>query len=126
MSAGSLGDAVLIVHLVIIVFNIAGLIVIPLGGWRGWRIVRIAWLRLLHLGVLAIVAGQAIAGRACILTIWQDRLTGAQTAPPLIMTWVNRMIYYNLPIWVFAIIYCAVFLYVVALSVLVPFWGRRT
>jgi hypothetical protein len=113
------------VHLLIIGFNVAGLVVIPLGAWRGWRIVRIAWLRLLHLGLLAMVAAQACAGRACILTIWQNQLTGGALAPPpMIMRVIDRVIYWNLPIWVFAILYSAVFLYVVALSVLVPFVSR--
>ena len=125
MHGNRLGEAILFIHVAIIAFNIAGLFVIPLGAWLGWRIVRVAWLRLLHLGLLAVVAGQALAGRACILTIWQNRLTGAATAPPLVMRWVDRLIYWNLPLWFFAGLYTAVFLYLVALSVLVPFWPRR-
>jgi Protein of Unknown function (DUF2784) len=117
-------EAILAVHLVIIAFNVAGLIVIPVGAWLGWRIVRIAWLRLLHLAVLAIVAGQALAGQACILTVWQADLNG-QPAQPMIMHWVDGLIYWNFPIWVFAVLYCGVFLYVLALTVWVPFWGRR-
>jgi len=120
-----LANVILSVHFVIIAFNVAGLIVIPVGAALRWRIVRIAWLRLLHLGLMGVVAGQALAGRACILTIWQNELTGNRTAPePMVMHWVNSLIYWNLPIWAFAILYTAVFLYVVALSFLVPFWGR--
>jgi hypothetical protein len=120
-----LGNLILVVHFVIIAFNVTGLIVIPLGAALRWRIVRIAWLRLTHLGLLAVVAGQALAGRACILTIWQNELTGNRTAPePMIMHWVNRAIYWNLPIWAFAVLYSAVFLYVVALVLFVPFWRR--
>jgi hypothetical protein len=116
---------ILALHVVIITFNVAGLVVIPLGAWGNWRIVRIAWLRLLHLGLLAIVAGQALAGRACILTIWQNNLTGhSGNTTPLIMGWVDRMIFWNLPLWVFTVIYSVVFLYVLALTVLVPFWRR--
>lgn len=118
-------QAILALHLIIIAFNVAGLIVIPIGAWLGWRIVRIAWLRVLHLAMLAIVAGQALAGRACALTVWQDNLAGGgQTVQPLIMHWVDRVIYWNLPMWVFAMLYSLVFLYVLALTVLVPF-GRR-
>jgi len=88
-----LADLILVVHFAIIAFNVAGLIIIPIGAVAGWRIVRIAWLRLLHLGVLAVVAGQAIAGRACFLTIWQNDLAGhSQAADPLIMTWINHLI----------------------------------
>ena len=109
-----IATAIVAVHFIIIAFNVLGLFVIPLG----------AWLRLAHLGLLAIVAGQALMGRACILTIWQHELIGGTAAPqPMIMHWLDGLIYYNIPIWVFSIIYTAVFLYVVALSLLVPF-GR--
>jgi hypothetical protein len=119
-------DAVLAVHLAIIAFNVAGLIIIPVGARAGWRIVGIAWLRLLHLGLLAVVAGQALAGRACILTIWQNDFANQnQSADPLIMRWVNHLIYWNLPFWTFTVIYICVFLYVLCLSVLVPFGKRR-
>jgi len=125
LSDTDLAEAILAFHLVIIAFNVLGLAVIPLGAWRGWRIVRIAWLRLLHLGLLAVVVAQAAAGRACILTIWQNRLAGGgPAAPPLIMQWVDRLIYWNLPLWAFAMIYAAAFGYVAALSILIPFGGR--
>ncbi len=121
-----LAEAVLAVHLAVIVFNIAGLIVIPLGAGLGWRLVRIAWLRWLHLAVLAIVAGQALAGRACFLTIWQDELAArGQVAQPAVMNFINGLIYWDLPVRFFVPLYVAVFLYVVGLSVLVPF-GRRS
>ncbi len=119
-----LADTILAAHVVVILFNVAGLILIPLGAWLGWRIVRVAWLRLLHLALLAAVAAQAIAGRACILTIWQQRLTGSSQVPqPLIMHWVDRLIYWNLPMAFFQTLYCAVFLYVIALTIFVPFRG---
>ncbi len=120
----ALAAAILALHVAIIAFNVAGLLVIPLGAALGWRLVRVAWLRLLHLALLAIVAGQALAGRACILTIWQNDAAGAPPAQPLIMGWINRLVYWNLPFWVFIVIYSAIFLYVLAMSFLVPF-GRR-
>ncbi len=121
-----LAQIILYVHFAIIAFNVLGLVVIPLGAWLKWRIVRIAWLRLLHLGIMAVVAGQALAGRACFLTIWEDELTGNRSAPaPLIAHWVDGLIYWNIPIWGFAILYSALFLYLAALTVMVPF-GQRT
>jgi hypothetical protein len=115
-----LGQAVLAVHLVVIAFNVAGLVVIPLGAALGWAWVRVAWLRALHLALLAVVAAQALLGRACLLTDWQDALTGGGAEDPLIMRWVNSLIYWPLPSWVFAAAYAAAFAYVVALWWLVP------
>jgi hypothetical protein len=125
MPDAGIAEAILAIHVAIIAFNVAGLVVIPAGAWLGWRLVRVAWLRLFHLAMLLVVTGQALAGRACILTIWQNELTGnSQPAQPMIMRWVDRLIYWNLPMWVFAVMYSGVFLYVLALTVFVPFWGN--
>ena len=121
-----IAEAILALHLAVIGFNVAGLIVIPLGAVRGWRIGRIAWLRLVHLGLLGVVASQALAARACILTIWQSDLAGGTRVPvPLIMRWVDGAIYWRLPMGFFVALYAAVFLYVLALVALVPFWRRE-
>jgi hypothetical protein len=114
MSA-ALGQLVLAVHIVVIVFNVACLVLVPVGAVRGWRFVRLRWLRLLHLGSLAVVAAQAVLGRACFLTDWQDGLTGGGASDPLIMRWVNGLIYWPLPMWVFTALYVTVFAYVMAL-----------
>jgi hypothetical protein len=116
-----LAEAILAAHVAIILFNLFGLIAVPLGAVCGWRFVRVRWWRLLHLVLLAVVAAQAVFGHACILTIWQAALAGATGRPtPLIMGWVNRMIYWPLPLWVFAAFYLLVFGYALALLWLVP------
>ena len=111
------GQAVLATHLVVIAFNVFGLVAIPLGAWRGWAWVRIRWWRALHLASLTVVALQAVLGRACFLTIWQDALSGGGAADPLIMRLVNSVIYWPLPMWVFTTAYLAVFAYVLGLWV---------
>ncbi|HEY3909636.1 MAG TPA: DUF2784 family protein [Stellaceae bacterium] len=114
-------EAILAGHVAIILFNLFGLIAVPIGALCGWRFVRIAWWRVLHIALLAVVAVQAVAGRACILTLWQAAMSGAAAAPtPLIMDWVDRLIYWRLPIWVFGALYLAVFGYALALFWLVP------
>jgi Protein of Unknown function (DUF2784) len=121
---GLLADLVLALHLGVILFNVFGLVVVPLGAWRGWPFVRVFWWRALHLVSLAAVAAQAAFGRACFLTLWQAGLeAGAgETAAtrPMIQAWVERLIFWPLPPWVFALIYAAVLIYAVALWRLVP------
>lgn len=113
--------AVFGVHVAIIVFNVAGLALIPLGAWRRWRWVRGFWWRLAHLLILAAVAAQALAGRACFLTVWQSDFGGGGTRPePLIAGWIERAIYWPLPIWFFAVLYVLVWLYVLFLWWRVP------
>ena len=126
MDREQLAALVLAGHLAVIAFNLFGLVAIPLGAWRGWTFVRVRWWRALHLASLAVVALQALAGRACFLTIWQDDMSGSATEQPLIMRVVNGLIYWPLPMWVFTAAYAAVFVYVLALWRFVPpVTGRR-
>lgn len=112
--------SILALHLAIIAFNFAGCVLVPIGAWRGWSWVRAFWWRLAHLLCLALVAVQAVLGRACFLTIWQGDVSGAARSPPLIAGWIDRLIYWPLPLWVFAAAYVLVFAYVIVLWWLVP------
>ena len=120
MDREPLAALVLAAHLAVIAFNLFGLVAIPLGAARGWAFVRVRWWRALHLASMAMVAVQALAGRACFLTVWQDDLSGASGRAPLIMRVVNGLIYWPLPMWVFTAAYVAVLAYVLALWRLVP------
>lgn len=119
-----LADGVLAVHAAVILFNVVGLIVIPLGAWRGWQFVRVFWWRAAHLGILLVVAAQAVLGRACFLTLWwSDLLMRAgeiASSQPLIARLVARAIYWPLPMWAFAALYVVVFAYTLLLWRLVP------
>jgi hypothetical protein len=116
----TLSQAILTLHLVVIAFNVVGLIAIPVGAALGWRWVRIRWWRGLHLASWAAVAGQAAFGRACFLTLLQDDLAGSAVQPPLIERWVESVIYWPLPIWVFLAIYIVLFAAVIVLWWAVP------
>jgi hypothetical protein len=119
-----MAEAVLVVHVGVILFNVFGLIAIPIGGWRGWGFVRIFWWRALHLGILGLVALQAVLQRACVLTIWQSDLVrrAGEAAPdtPLIERWVMHAIFWPLPSWVFAALYVGICAYTLLLWRLVP------
>lgn len=119
-----MAGGVLAFHVGVILFNLFGLIAIPLGAWRGWRFVRVFWWRALHLAVLAAVAVQAVLQQACFLTLWQSvllrRAGEAASDAPLIERWVNRLVFWPLPLWFFAALYVAVCVYALLLWRLVP------
>lgn len=115
-----LAEFVLATHLVVIGFNLFGLVAIPLGARRGWSFVRARAWRLAHIASFAVVAAQALLGRACFLTDWEAELTGARPGQPLIMRWVDALVFWPLPMWVFEAVYIAAFAYVLALFWLVP------
>jgi uncharacterized protein DUF2784 len=120
----TLAAIVLALHVAIIAFNVVGLIVIPLGAWRRWGFVRVFWWRALHAGILAIVALQALGGRACFLTDWHATLVRAagrvESDAPLIERTVERLIFWPVPAWVFVALYLAVCAYTLLLWRLVP------
>jgi hypothetical protein len=124
-----LATSVLLFHLAVILFNVFGLIAVPLGAWRGWRFVRVFWWRALHLAILALVAVQAVLDQVCVLTAWQAALEQAAgeaaSDVPFIAGFINRLIFWPLPIWVFAVAYLAICLYALLLWVLVPPRRRR-
>ena len=94
-SAQSMAPAelVLAVHLAIIGFNLFGLFAVPLGAWRGWSFVREPVWRLVHAASLAVVAVQAALGQLCFLTEWQYALNGLRGGEPLVMRWVNGLVF---------------------------------
>ena len=120
----ALADLVLLLHFLVVAFNVFGIIVIPLGAWRGWRFVRIFWWRALHLATLAVVALQAAGGRLCFLTVWHTALVqmagGRGSFAPGIADFISRLIFWPLPLWAFIVIYVAVALFTLALWWLVP------
>jgi hypothetical protein len=119
-----LADAVLWLHVIVVLFNVFGLVVVPIGAWRGWKFVHVFWWRALHVALLAVVAIQAVFGRACFLTLWQSDLLQqagrAGSNAPLIQRWVTRLIFWPLPLWVFLVLYLAIWAYALALWWLVP------
>lgn len=118
-----LATAIVIVHLGVVAFNIFGLVIVPIGGWQHWEFVRGFTWRLIHLLTLGIVALQAALGRACLLTIWEsDLMSGGNgiIPSPMIARFIDSLLYWPLPLWVFTAIYIAVLIYAVLLWRWVP------
>jgi hypothetical protein len=102
-----LADALLVVHFGIAAFITAGLPLVWIGAAARWRWVRNPWFRYFHLGAIAFVAAEALAGYACPLTVWEDLLRGGVRPESFVGRWVHRLLYYNAPEWVFTTLYVA-------------------
>ena len=100
-----LADALLVVHFVIAAFIVGGLVLVWLGAALGWNWTRAPWFRYLHLGAIAFVAAEAVAGVACPLTAWEDLLRGGVRPESFVGRWVQRLLYYQAPEWVFTVAY---------------------
>jgi polyferredoxin len=102
-----LADALLVVHFLIAGFIVLGLVLVWIGVLAGWDWIRNPWFRYLHLAAIVFVAGEALLGYACPLTIWEDLLRGGARPDSFVGRWVYRLLYYNAPEWVFTSLYAA-------------------
>ena len=102
-----LADAILVVHFGIAAFIVFGLLSVWAGAALGWRWIRNRWFRYLHLAAIAFVALEALLGVACPLTVWEDMLRGGAGPESFVARWVNRLLFYQAPQWVFSAAYVA-------------------
>src|SRR5277367_1430903 len=100
-----LADAVVLVHLTIMLFITAGLPLIYIGAARRWAWVRDRRWRALHVGVIGFVAAESLLGIVCPLTLWEDALRGRTSQEGFIERWVDRILFYDLPTWMFTTAY---------------------
>ena len=113
-----LADAVLLLHFGVVLFVVAGLVAIVVGGWRGWRFARSRVFRIAHLAAIAFVVAQSWLGAVCPLTtleLWLRARAGDRTyGGSFIEHWVQRVLFYDAPSWVFTLAYTLFGLAVVA------------
>jgi hypothetical protein len=107
-------DAVLIVHFAFVAFVVGGLALIWIGAAAGWRWVRNFWFRVAHLAAIAFVATEAVVGVLCPLTVWEAALRGTQAEKSFVAQWVHRLLYYELPEWMFTALHVGFALLVAA------------
>jgi hypothetical protein len=102
-----LADSILVVHFAIVLFIVGGLIAVWIGAAAGWAWVRNPWFRYLHLGAICFVAGEALIGMACPLTVWEDALRGGTRPDSFVGRWARSLLFYDAPEWVFTAAYVA-------------------
>ncbi len=113
-----LADAIMLLHLGIVVFNAAMLLLVPIGA-RRWQWVRYRPLRLVHLAMMLFIAVQALLGRHCPLTLVETALRDDAPARAFLMRLVETVLYWPLPLEFFAALYLACAVWTLALWVLV-------
>jgi hypothetical protein len=118
-------DAVVLVHAAYIGFVVFGLVAIVIGLAMGKPWARHFWFRIIHLTMIGIVVLQAWLGIVCPLTTLEKtlrRLAGEEEVygTAFIEHWVHRMIFFDLPPWVFVTAYTLFGLGVLATFVFYP------
>ena len=111
-------DAILFIHAVFVVFVVLGLLLICAGGLRNWSWVRNLWFRLAHLLSVGIVVLQSWLGMLCPLTVWEvalrEKAGDAVYTGSFVAHWLESLLYYRAPDWVFVVVYTAFGMFVIA------------
>jgi hypothetical protein len=104
-----LADAMLLLHTLIVVFIVGGLVCIYAGWLLAWSWVRNPWFRVTHATAISVVAVQSLLGIICPLTTWEMsfRYRAGDTvySGTFISHWLETLLYYQAPAWVFMVVY---------------------
>ena len=109
MNYGLMADGLGLIHAAFVLFVVGGLAAI-LAGWKlRWRWTENRAFRIAHLTAIGVVVLQTWLGELCPLTLWENQLRhlarqeGVGTS--FIGFWLERLLYWRLPSWVFLAAY---------------------
>ena len=104
-----MADIVAAVHATYVAILVVGLVAILIGSAAKLRWVRNVWLRTAHLAMILLVCAEALVGITCPLTRLENtlRVRGGEScyASDFIGYWLDWLIFYNAPSWVFTAAY---------------------
>lgn len=102
-------DAVLLLHVTIVLFVVGGLILVLVGNLRSWLWVNSLWFRLAHLATIGMVVAETWFGFVCPLTtleMWLRAKAHTTTyAGSFIEHWLQALLFWQAPLWVFKAVY---------------------
>ncbi|MDP3759478.1 MAG: DUF2784 domain-containing protein [Ramlibacter sp.] len=116
-----LADVVLALHVAIVAFVVGGLVAVIAGNLLRWEWVNGLGFRVAHLGAIGFVVAETWLGMVCPLTsleVWlraharQGTYTGG-----FVEHWLQRLLFYDAPPWVFTTVYS-----LFGLAVLATWW----
>ena len=104
-----IADTILVVHVLFVIFVVGGLLLVYLGRILQWQWVRNRCLRIVHLLAVAVVVVQSWFGMICPLTTWEMTLRAkagdSVYQGSFISHWMQRLLYYEAPFWLFVVAY---------------------
>jgi hypothetical protein len=106
-----LADAVLVLHVGLVLFVVGGLVAIVVGRLRSWRWADSLAFRLAHLATIGVVVAEAWLGYVCPLTtleLWlRHQARGPTYQGGFIEHWLQALLFWQAPAWVFTVAYTA-------------------
>jgi hypothetical protein len=111
MNPATLADVIVVAHFLYAAFVVLGFAAIGLGAWRGWEWVRHRGFRWAHGLAMGFVGVEALIGMACPLTVWEaalrERSGHLADQGAFLSRIASRLLFYDLPPWVFTAAYLA-------------------
>ena len=102
-------DLLLFGHVLFVAFVIFGLVLIVIGKLFDWSWVRNRWFRFTHLAAIGIVVLQSWLGVICPLTTWEmalrQRVDEIVYSGSFISHWLESLLYFQAPAWLFTVCY---------------------
>lgn len=119
-----IADVILLLHVLFVIFVVFGLVLIFIGRAFAWSWVRNPWFRLIHLGAIAVVVVQSWLHIICPLTMIEidlrSRAGETVYSGSFISYWLETILYYQAPPWLFVVVYTLF----CAIVVVAWFWVR--
>ncbi len=120
----TLANIVLIAHAAFVAFVVLMVPCIYFGRALNWSWVHSYWLRVAHLAGIGLVVAQTWIGMLCPLTtleMWlREQSDLATYTGSFIEHWLQELLYWNFPAWVFIVLYTGFALLVIATWYAVP------
>lgn len=111
MDYGFWADVIGVIHALVVLFVVGGQALILAGWGLGWTWTRNRVFRYAHLAVIGTVVVQQWLGAWCPLTLWESGLRRKAGAGGyeggFIEYWLDALLYYAAPAWVFTAVYTA-------------------
>jgi hypothetical protein len=102
-------DLILFTHVLFVAFVVLGLVFILVGKVRSWSWVLNPWFRSAHVAGIAIVVLQSWLSAICPLTTWEmalrEKAGEVIYSGSFIAHWLESILYYRAPEWVFIVSY---------------------
>lgn len=119
-----LADLIVLLHALFIAFVLFGQVFILTGWAMRWQWTRLRGFRISHLLAIGYVVAQTWLGQHCPLTIWEKalRIKAGQSTHDMsfIGYWLDRLIFFSAPGWVFTAVYSGFFLVVLLSYIFYP------
>ncbi|WP_108124785.1 DUF2784 domain-containing protein [Saccharospirillum mangrovi] len=104
-----LANVVLLLHVSFVAFVVVGLALVYVGYFFDWHWVRSRVFRLVHLAAIGYVVVQSWLGVICPLTVLEMKLRASAGLDTyngsFIQHWLQSLLYYSAPDWVFILVY---------------------